>query len=66
MHLTLSNGWEVLRSAVSRQEMTTLGKSYVLSWDSLFQSHGGCIGRLVVCGYTLEFYRPTVGAHAAS
>ncbi len=58
--------WEVCRSAVSKEEMAAIGKSYLLSWDSLYMSNVGCVGRLVVCGYTLEIYKPMRGAVVAA
>jgi len=54
----LHDRWEVCRSAVTMEEMTSIGKSYLLSWDSLYMSHVGCVGRLVVYGWSLEIYRP--------
>ena len=66
MILKFASGWEVLRSAVSRKEMAAIGKSYLLSWDSLYMSHVGCLGRLVVNGWTLEIYRPIPRKTAAA
>lgn len=47
---------EIVRSAVSRQECEHLGDNYLFHIDRLYLNDDGCLGRLVLCGFTWELW----------
>jgi len=48
----------IVLSSVSRDECRLLGLSRILSFDRHYLAALGCHGRMIVCGWTIEFFGP--------